>query len=491
MTVQKPDYYIIGTLALFFGWLLSFPFYGPVLGAAESLSRADGFLLALIFTSFHAFTLLLGGMLLRDTGLWKKLMLGSLAVTIGANAALLLPVSGLWPWIMAVMGCSSAVYILGWSCPYSLSFSATGRIKIMACTIIGANLVFIMFNLLFDLLPSRAILAAAVIPLLAALTILLRFPLAVGNPLPKTQKNFPLPVPLLLTFCLFVAVLYLNGGFMYHIMLPALDTGAPFYTYYRCIPYIVVLLIMYRFGEKLQQFFSLYMGVSLLGLAFVSFALLENNISGFLMTSGLIEAAFALLDLFVWSTLGCLAFIYKAPFQFFGTALAATVASITAGNLIGGQLLLIGDTHRMVTAILAAATIFLAFTVMPWLNDQINRGFSHMVQKVDPDSNLSQGDAFDKLLTHILPNKTLTAREEEITRLVLKGFTNHDIAKQLYISTNTLKTHLKHIYQKFNVKQKRELLSMAAGNERRMMKRADTHAPTIRGHHQRDENRPT
>ena len=45
----------------------------------------------------------------------------------------------------------------------------------------------------------------------------------------------------------------------------------------------------------------------------------------------------------------------------------------------------------------------------------------------------------------------LTAREMEITKLLLTGHTRDDVSKELFISKNTVDTHIKHIYHKFDV----------------------------------------
>ena len=44
--------------------------------------------------------------------------------------------------------------------------------------------------------------------------------------------------------------------------------------------------------------------------------------------------------------------------------------------------------------------------------------------------------------------ETLTAREVEILQLLAFGHTNKDIAEQLFISPDTVKTHLEHIFDK-------------------------------------------
>ncbi len=44
--------------------------------------------------------------------------------------------------------------------------------------------------------------------------------------------------------------------------------------------------------------------------------------------------------------------------------------------------------------------------------------------------------------------ETLTAREVEVLQLLAFGHTNKDIAAQLFISADTVKTHLEHIFEK-------------------------------------------
>ena len=45
----------------------------------------------------------------------------------------------------------------------------------------------------------------------------------------------------------------------------------------------------------------------------------------------------------------------------------------------------------------------------------------------------------------------LTSREREILRLLARGTSRTEIAEELFISINTLKTHLKAIYKKMGV----------------------------------------
>ncbi|WP_294948489.1 response regulator transcription factor [Sulfurivirga sp.] len=54
--------------------------------------------------------------------------------------------------------------------------------------------------------------------------------------------------------------------------------------------------------------------------------------------------------------------------------------------------------------------------------------------------------------------ETLTERERAIVTELATGATNREIANRLHISENTVKTHLKHIYDKFGVRDRTSLI---------------------------------
>lgn len=59
-------------------------------------------------------------------------------------------------------------------------------------------------------------------------------------------------------------------------------------------------------------------------------------------------------------------------------------------------------------------------------------------------------------------NKTLptplSTREIDLLRKLEEGYTNRQIAQKMYISENTVKTHLKHIFEKLDVRNRTEAL---------------------------------
>jgi DNA-binding NarL/FixJ family response regulator len=59
------------------------------------------------------------------------------------------------------------------------------------------------------------------------------------------------------------------------------------------------------------------------------------------------------------------------------------------------------------------------------------------------------------------PYETLTAREQEVLRLLARGLRNKEMAARLHVSERTINFHLANIYQKLNVSGRTEALSKA------------------------------
>lgn len=49
------------------------------------------------------------------------------------------------------------------------------------------------------------------------------------------------------------------------------------------------------------------------------------------------------------------------------------------------------------------------------------------------------------------PFLPLSSREQEVLKLIMEGATNTEIARRLYVSPNTIKTHVRNILNKLGV----------------------------------------
>jgi DNA-binding NarL/FixJ family response regulator len=60
-------------------------------------------------------------------------------------------------------------------------------------------------------------------------------------------------------------------------------------------------------------------------------------------------------------------------------------------------------------------------------------------------------------------DNVMTPRQHEIVKLIVRGFSNQEIAEQLNLSINTVKNHKQLLFKRINVKSSIELASYARG----------------------------
>lgn len=66
----------------------------------------------------------------------------------------------------------------------------------------------------------------------------------------------------------------------------------------------------------------------------------------------------------------------------------------------------------------------------------------------------------ESLIIHKAESFKLSSREKDVLKLILVGKTNEEIAEKLFISINTVKKHLSHIFHKTEVHSRTELAAM-------------------------------
>jgi DNA-binding CsgD family transcriptional regulator len=68
----------------------------------------------------------------------------------------------------------------------------------------------------------------------------------------------------------------------------------------------------------------------------------------------------------------------------------------------------------------------------------------------------------------------LSPREQEVLPLLVQGASNKELSERLFISVNTVKTHLRNIYAKFEVKNRYELLALLKHGDEDLIPRSDS-----------------
>jgi len=157
-------------------------------------------------------------------------------------------------------------------------------------------------------------------------------------------------------------------------------------------------------------------------------------------------------------------------------------------------------TRRILAADNAARILILTtFDLDEYIYEALKAGASGFVLKDDPPEQLigavrtvAAGDALlsptitkrvIKQFTRIprpAPPKEfdeLTTREREVFRLIAAGHSNGEIAQELYISDTTVKTHVTHIFQKLNLRDRAQAVVLAYQTG---LFEADTRRPSSR-----------
>ena len=87
--------------------------------------------------------------------------------------------------------------------------------------------------------------------------------------------------------------------------------------------------------------------------------------------------------------------------------------------------------------------------------------FIQAIRAVRKNKIWAEVEVITKILTRLIPSKKgrldLTKREEDITKLVVKGYSNKKISSKLFISEKTVKSHLRNIFKKFGVNSRFQL----------------------------------
>lgn len=452
--MQKRYVPIILSYGLFLGWLLSFPYNGPLLEqllAPYDLAIAS---YSLTYTAVPVLFLIGYSFFSIEEKYSKSLMTWSLIVSmIGTLILFLIPPTYWYP-VLALMGIASVLYIISWSYFYTMEIPIQQKLQVMALVIFTGNIIYYILNIL-TWLPTSSILI--LLELILGASLLASSRTTITQPIEIPLKNRPFPTKLIFITCLFLFLININDGLSFHAIAPSFNTLFPEYSiYYGILPYLTVLLLLFFLGQKIPLMFHVFIGTSLLGLAYLSFGLLTENLYSYFLTDTLLQAGWAMMDLVLWTLFGLIASIYGRPLKITGYAFLANLFGVFAGGLIGVQILAKMDNAYLISAVFSVSIIFISLMLMHLLNQVVEKDLGSKI------SSLSETPLEKNPLALQLPQtELLSKRETEVAELLIQGYTNKQIADMLNISENTVKTHTKKIYSKLNVSNKRELLQLS------------------------------
>lgn len=464
-------------LGFMLGWLWLFFLNGPLLYEATLKWDKEPEKIFLIFFLFHTLTYLTQALTAKYVYPLEKdhflLLGGVILASSGTSFFLLDPSATLSPLILmagGAAGVGSSLIIRIWVELYS----QRGSKKTSLYFALAAGLGTITFLLLHALPPSTAIGLTALLPVLSA--VFLRAARLAQEQkgedeldvLEKHEEFGILPFPA--KFLWLVIVFYLAGGLMQRIAFLEVPFSSSVLYWLANLSYGAVALfsgVTFYALPKLDLQLLRRPVLPLLGIAFVILPFAGAKLT--LFTLGfLYNGAFALFDLYTLLLISSTAGKHPRPIAVVGWGYFLITFSILLGEMLLGRIFAFLPLKGREKDLVAIGSALLMFFFTFLLNDEKEKSRTREALPEIIPANESQsqekpaGPQFfpNEALDIFLQKFDLTEKEKEILALLLAGRNNPYMREHLNITNNTLKTHLRNIYLKLDVKTRQETISL-------------------------------
>lgn len=460
-------------MTIFFSWLLFIPFYGPGQYLLTSIPEASN-----IFIFGHIIGMLHCGWYYA-TREKENLYLEIVEKT----AVILIPLCVLFAFIsqslitdfvtFLIMGYASSWFVIRWASWFATPEFSSYRGLLMGLTIAVSNILLFVYTklLYFEDYYSLVILLCSLLSTLGVFLIL-RLPMSTSREIDFKIKR-ALPPWHLLVFAIFA---FTAGGFLYSAVYSVeVDVSSQLRSL-TIFAYIIGVVIFGYLADKFSKIILLPSLFTILGIGFVLLILNKSYVPLYLISECIILFGLGCADLYYWLTLADHGIKEYIPFVFaVGLSFHLGVISLTA--TMTEHFLMNSTLGFSPVGVIGSVTMFLGIFFSFW----IYKLFYHNVDilKYGETYNLSEAIAvtavtaedasckgihtgyrdahIDELLT---VNFQLTQREKELALLLLKGFSYPQIADELYISTHTVKYHVRNILRKIEVSNRHEMNSV-------------------------------
>jgi len=455
--------------SLFYAWLLAFPFEGKILYALSEYYNLSSYQFVFGTMAAYFLGLVSCGLFVKTLRSSKKLILFSILFCLIASGVFFLPPTFLWMTALMLSAFLAGGCMAAWGFYFKSCTPTDERIKTMADGLIYSNILMILINVVTMHIGVHMGLALAMLILTLALPFALRLPDKdeAKSDICELKRN-PISLNKPIAFlCLFIAVISVNTGLMYQVQTPAFGHLNWLTSWYCTIPYIITLIVMRNLMNKTTRANILYVAIAMIGFSYISFMALDRSWISYLIVDTLMLGASAMYVLFWWSILAEMLDLNENPSLIMGIGLSANILGILSGGMIGSAIFSANGQSQGPT-LLALAVVCVTLVMLPPLHKNLtdvlkNHTYLAVVSELpEKDQNLFVSDyAF---------MEKLTERESDIIALLIKGKTYKMIGDELYVSENTVKTHIKNIYSKAGVGSRTELINSIF----------DMHSPTLK-----------
>lgn len=428
-----------------YGSIISFIVYGPVLKQV-----AQGFDIPLL-SSLGLACLVIG---LKYHKPVENIAHKALLV-LGTVTCFFLLIFSLLPYILqlasiALFGITAGWVIKRWAYSFA-SVKAENRLHTICLVLFIAYGSKYISHLLAPYLGASLITAVPALLILCSVIILNSLEQTIITEKKDTQISFKHKQLFILIF-----LIYFTAGITYSGIFPQVNAFA-LQRYFSVIPFLLAVIAAGIIGKSLGKNYLLYGGISFLGLSF-AFHTVTSGVLSFFLVQGSSEIAWAFINSFVLVLLADQAFTHENIDLFF-----SGVASLVSGVLFGGFTVAVLVHHASLNpSIYGVIAHILLFIAIGFLARVLEL---HTEEKQPHAVFPTESIKFDAV-TYLSSEFGLTPREIDVALLLLAGYNNSWIAKELSISINTAKFHIKNIFFKMKVNERNEIIKVMSDRNR-------------------------
>lgn len=307
--------------------------------------------------------------------------------------------------------------------------------------------------------PPYAILATAVLPGLSLGCAWLSLRALPGEPVRRPSTRYAVPWKLVAI----MAVAGLLSGSSGLVLGGVEGVGAMFRVLATVLAAVVILAVMFVRRDRMDVRFLAKVA---LPLAVIALALLPFAHSAIAyLVAFLLKFAYVWFTFFVLLVLAGICYRYEVPsLRVFAIARASSEAAILFGIVLrrGFQGNGYMDSEAFAVAFAVAGIALVGACVLVWASEKSVNGDWGAVG-VAPETNLHVAGPRERFMARcdrVAADAGLTAREAEIMALVAQGLTRREIERELFLSENTVKTHVRHLHAKLGTSSKAEVIAL-------------------------------
>lgn len=445
-------------IGFFFAYLMYFFFNGSVLDKLLESYSKSAWIYLLCAMGAHFTGLIVSNYYIKNIKNAKQVMVLSMLICLVANGIFFFYPVFHWGIVFVVSFFAIGGAITSWGYILRVHEKRKQRLKSCAYVLILANLLTIVIEWISKIIPSpfKYILGIACI-LIGVVFVSLLETEPSKNVFKSEIKCPELYRKSLMLLILFTFTISGISGLMFQVINSSHLNIKNTVSWHGALSYALIILLLYILPPKVRRYHFLHLGFIMIIAAFISFLFREMGKAEFLVLGMLISAALGIFDLFLWSVLGDMLDYADKSSLALGIIITMKVLGGLFGELLGITVSSVGLDKAYITVI-ALCGVCISLFLLPQLNSVLI-----LLLKDHPYlayyNNDSGSNVVSLDLNAAIVDNLLTERECEVFHLLLQGKSNREIAETMFISENTVKTHVKNIFRKYKVSSRMELVN--------------------------------